>query len=350
MTTSFNIIGVMSGTSVDGLDLCYVSFYSNNVNNYNIIKCETIDYSNDLKIKLTNIINFDTQKIKEIDLKFGEFIGLSINKFISKNKLDIPDLISSHGHTVFHQPNIGKTLQIGNGKVIKKITGIKTVNNFREQDVKLGGQGAPLVPIGDKLLFNEYKYCLNLGGFINISIKKEKNIYAYDICALNTVLNHYSKKIGYDYDSDGDLSKKGKVNTKLFNELNELNYYKKQYPKSLGIEFVKEKIIPIINKYNLSEIDVLATYVKHASNQISNNINSNEKVLLSGGGSYNRTLIKILEKDYNVNIFIPDDTIINYKECLIFALIGYLKIKNKINCLKSVTGSSKDHSSGDIYN
>ena len=350
MTGSFNIVGVMSGTSVDGLDLCYVSFYSNHINNYKIIKCETVDYSDDLKVKLINIINFDKQKIKELDLKFGEFIGLSIKKFISKNKLDSPDLISSHGHTVFHQPNIGKTLQIGSGKVINKITGIKTVNNFREQDVKLGGQGAPLVPIGDKLLFNEYKYCLNLGGFVNISIKKDKNIYAYDICALNTVLNHYAKKIGYDYDSDGDLSKKGKVITKLFNELNELNYYKKQYPKSLGIEFVKEKIIPIINKYNLSEIDVLATYVKHAANQISNNINSNEKVLLSGGGSYNRTLIKILKKDYNVNILIPDDTIINYKECLIFALIGYLKIKNKINCLKSVTGASKDHSSGDIYN
>ena len=350
MTGSFNIVGVMSGTSVDGLDLCYVSFYSNHINNYKIIKCETVDYSDDLKFKLINIINFDKQKIKELDLKFGEFIGLSIKKFISKNKLDSPDLISSHGHTVFHQPNIGKTLQIGSGKVINKITGIKTVNNFREQDVKLGGQGAPLVPIGDKLLFNEYKYCLNLGGFVNISIKNDKNIYAYDICALNTVLNHYAKEIGYDYDSDGDLSKKGKVITKLFNELNELNYYKKQYPKSLGIEFVKEKIIPIINKYNLSEIDVLATYVKHAANQINNNINSNEKVLLSGGGSYNRTLIKILKKDYNVNIFVPNDTIINYKECLIFALIGYLKIKNKINCLKSVTGASKDHSSGDIYN
>ena len=350
MTGSFNIVGVMSGTSVDGLDLCYVSFYSNHINNYKIIKCETVDYSDDLKFKLINIINFDKQKIKELDLKFGEFIGLSIKKFISKNKLDSPDLISSHGHTVFHQPNIGKTLQIGSGKVINKITGIKTVNNFREQDVKLGGQGAPLVPIGDKLLFNEYKYCLNLGGFVNISIKKDKNIYAYDICALNTVLNHYAKEIGYDYDSDGDLSKKGKVNTKLFNELNELNYYKKQYPKSLGIEFVKEKIIPIINKYNLIEIDILATYVKHAANQISNNINSNEKVLLSGGGSFNRTLIKILKKDFNVNIFIPNDTIINYKECLIFALIGYLKIKNKINCLKSVTGASKDHSSGDIYN
>ena len=350
MTGSFNIVGVMSGTSVDGLDLCYVSFYSNHINNYKIIKCETVDYSDDLKVKLINIINFDKQKIKELDLKFGEFIGLSIKKFISKNKLDSPDLISSHGHTVFHQPTIGKTLQIGSGKVINKITGIKTVNNFREQDVKLGGQGAPLVPIGDKLLFNEYKYCLNLGGFVNISIKKDKNIYAYDICALNTVLNHYAKKIGYDYDLDGDLSKKGKVITKLFNELNELNYYKKQYPKSLGIEFVKEKIIPIINKYNLIEIDVLATYVKHAANQISNNINSNEKVLLSGGGSYNRTLIKTLKKDYNVNILIPDDTIINYKECLIFALIGYLKIKNKINCLKIVTGALKDHSSGDIYN
>ena len=260
----------------------------------------------------------------------------------------MPDLISSHGHTVFHKPNISKTLQIGDGRTINKITGIKTVNNFREQDVKLGGQGAPLVPIGDKLLFKKYKYCLNLGGFVNISVKKSNKIFAYDICPLNTVLNFYSKKIGHEYDYDGNFSKTVIINNNLFNELNELSFYFEKHPKSLGIEFVLDEIFPIIDKYKLSEIDILATYIKHAAYQISKNILDNEKVLISGGGSFNKTLIKSLT-NYGINISRPNNIIINYKESLIFALLGHLRLNNEINCLKSVTGATRDHSSGDIF-
>ena len=348
MANSINIIGLMSGTSVDGLDICYISFPKNKIEDYEIANCKTYDYPIDLKNELINVIKKDYEKIKDLDLKFGEFIGLSINKFISENKLPVPDLISSHGHTVFHEPNIGKTLQIGNGSIIKKITGIKTVNNFREQDVKLGGQGAPLVPIGDKLLFKKFKYCLNLGGFVNISIKNGDEIFAYDICPLNTVLNLYSKKIGYEYDHDGNLSSKGTVDDNLLNELNQLSYYFEENPKSLGLEFVIEKVLPIIDSYRLSESDVLATYVRHVAFQISNNITDDEKVLISGGGSFNKTLIESL-RNHNINLVVPVSQILNYKESLIFGLLGYLRINNKINCLRSVTGASKDHSSGDIY-
>ena len=348
MTSSFNIIGVMSGTSVDGLDLCYVSFTKDFLSNYKIICSETIDYPSNLKTNLINAINLDDTKLKELDFKLGEFIGFSIEDFLQNNKLSKPDLISSHGHTVYHQPKILKTLQIGSGKVINKVTGVKTVNNFREQDVKLGGEGAPLVPIGDKILFKNYKYCLNLGGFVNISIKNNDQIFAYDICALNTVLNFYSKKIGYEYDKNGSLSKQGAINSDMFNELNKLNFYSKKNPKSLGIEFVKEVLFPLINKYQINYSDVLATYIKHVAFQIKKNINDEEKVLLSGGGSFNKTLIQNLE-NYNINYTIPENTIINFKESLIFALLGYLKINNKTNCLKSVTGASRDHSSGDIF-
>ena len=348
MANSINIIGLMSGTSVDGLDICYISFPKNKIEDYEIISCKTYDYPIDLKNELINVIKKDDEKIKHLDLKFGEFIGLSVNKFISENKLPVADLISSHGHTVFHEPNIGKTLQIGNGNIIKKITGIKTINNFREQDVKLGGQGAPLVPIGDKLLFKKFKYCLNLGGFVNISIKNGDEIFAYDICPLNTVLNIYSKKIGYEYDHDGNLSSKGTVDENLLNELNQLSYYFEKYPKSLGLEFVIEKVLPIIDSYSLSESDVLATYIRHVAFQISNNIMDDEKVLISGGGSFNKTLIQSL-RNHNINLVIPESQILNYKESLIFGLLGYLRINNKINCLRSVTGASKDHSSGDIY-
>ena len=349
MTNSINIIGLMSGTSVDGLDICYVSFDNNDPSKYEIIDCETIDYDDNLKTKLKYVIEMDNDQIKQIDKEFGEFIGLNVLKFIKKNTLYKADLISSHGHTVFHEPEFNKTLQIGNGEIINKITKIKTVNNFREQDIQLGGQGAPLVPIGDKLLFDDYKYCLNLGGFTNISVKDSRTIYAYDICPLNTVLNHYANKLGYECDLGGKLSKKGVINIDLFNELNDLDYYKKSYPKSLGLEFVIENIFPITEKYKIKEVDILATYIEHASFQIKRNIDNGSKVLLTGGGTFNNNLIKTLNHDSKINFIVPDKTIINYKESLIFALLGYLKINGKVNCLRSVTGASNDHSSGDIY-
>ena len=349
MTNSINIIGLMSGTSVDGLDICYVSFDNHDPSKYEIIDCDTIDYDDNLKTKLKNIIKLDNDQIKQIDKEFGEFIGLSVLEFIKKNKSYDVDLISSHGHTVFHEPEFNKTLQIGNGEIINKITKIKTVNNFREQDIQLGGQGAPLVPIGDKLLFDDYKYCLNLGGFTNISVKDSSTIFAYDICPLNTVLNHYAHKLGYECDLGGKLSKKGVINIDLFNELNDLDYYKKSYPKSLGLEFVIENIFPITEKYKIKEVDILATYIEHASFQIKRNIDNGSKVLLTGGGTFNNNLIKALNHDSKINFIIPDKTIINYKESLIFALLGYLKINGKVNCLRSVTGASNDHSSGDIY-
>lgn len=349
MTNSINIIGLMSGTSVDGLDICYVSFDNNDPSKYEIIDCETIDYDDNLKTKLKNVIEMDNDQIKQIDKEFGEFIGLNVLKFIKKNTLYKADLISSHGHTVFHEPKFNKTLQIGNGEIINKITKIKTVNNFREQDIQLGGQGAPLVPIGDKLLFDDYKYCLNLGGFTNISVKDSRTIFAYDICPLNTVLNHYANKLGYECDLGGKLSKKGVINIDLFNELNDLDYYKKSYPKSLGLEFVIENIFPITEKYKIKEVDILATYIEHASFQIKRNIDNGSKVLLTGGGTFNNNLIKTLNHDSKINFIVPDKTIINYKESLIFALLGYLKINGKVNCLRSVTGASNDHSSGDIY-
>lgn len=339
----------MSGTSVDGLDICYVSFDNNDPSKYEIIDCETIDYDDNLKTKLKNVIEMDNDQIKQIDKEFGEFIGLNVLKFIKKNTLYKADLISSHGHTVFHEPEFNKTLQIGNGEIINKVTKIKTVNNFREQDIQLGGQGAPLVPIGDKLLFDDYKYCLNLGGFTNISVKDSRTIYAYDICPLNTVLNHYANKLGYECDLGGKLSKKGVINIDLFNELNDLDYYKKSYPKSLGLEFVIENIFPITEKYKIKEVDILATYIEHASFQIKRNIDNGSKVLLTGGGTFNNNLIKTLNHDSKINFIVPDKTIINYKESLIFALLGYLKINGKVNCLRSVTGASNDHSSGDIY-
>ena len=343
------VIGVMSGTSLDGLDLCHVIFDLKNLSDFKIANSISISYNNNILEKLHNIVERKSEEINRIDLEYGTFIGESINKFISDFNLKNINLISSHGHTVFHQPEMGITLQIGNGEIINKMTGIKTVNNFRAQDLSLSGQGAPLVPIGDKILFSKFKYCLNLGGFINLSIKSDSQIIAYDICPLNTVLNFYSKKMGYEYDENGILSSRGKINIDLFHELNSISFYSKKNPKSLGIEFVIDKIFPMIDSYKISEEEAMATFVNHAAFQISKNINDSEKVLLSGGGTYNNNLVDILQNEYNINTYIPNKQIIDFKEALIFALLGVLRIQNKTNCLKSVTGAKKDHSSGDIY-
>jgi anhydro-N-acetylmuramic acid kinase len=343
------VIGVMSGTSLDGLDLCQCVFNKKDLSDFKILNSVTYEYPKKILNKLKDIFKKNSSEIDEIDDQYGVFIGKSVNRFISEYKINKVDLISSHGHTVFHQPKNGRTLQIGSGKLIQKITNLKTVNNFRTQDLSMNGQGAPLVPIGDKILFSKFKYCLNLGGFVNISIKSRNKIIAYDICPLNTVLNFYSKKIGYNYDIDGKLSKKGKINYDLLNKLNSIRFYLNKYPKSLGIEFVNNKIFPLIDDFKISIQDILATFVKHVAFQINQNINDSKEVLVSGGGVFNKNLIHILKNDHNINIHIPQKEIIEFKEALIFGLLGVLRIENKINCLKSVTGAKKDHCSGDIY-
>jgi anhydro-N-acetylmuramic acid kinase len=341
----------MSGTSLDGLDICFVSFKKSNYSKYNIINSKTYSYNEKWIEKLKNSIFLNKQELKKIDIEYGTLISNYLKEFISEFSIDKIDLISSHGHTVFHEPNKGKTLQIGDGKTINKIVKTDVVCDFRTQDVEYKGQGAPLVPIGDLHLFSNYKFCLNLGGFSNVSIKDNNKIKAFDICPVNTVLNHYSKKMGYTFDQDGVLSKKGTVNLDLLNQLNQMSFYNKLGPKSLGIEFVKSKVIPLIDSHILNPKDILRTYIEHISDQISKSIGSyfNDRILISGGGTYNNTLIDSIKTKVKSKVIVPDSQIIDYKEALIFAYMGLLKSKEKINCLKSVTGAIKDHSSGKIF-
>jgi len=345
------VIGLMSGTSLDGLDICFVSFKKSNYSKYNIINSKTYSYNEKWIEKLKKSIFLNKQELKKIDIEYGTLISNYLKEFISEFSIDKIDLISSHGHTVFHEPNKGKTLQIGDGKTINKIVKTDVVCDFRTQDVEYKGQGAPLVPIGDLHLFSNYKFCLNLGGFSNVSIKDNNKIKAFDICPVNTVLNHYSKKMGYTFDQDGVLSKKGTVNLDLLNQLNQMSFYNKLGPKSLGIEFVKSKVIPLIDSHILNPKDILRTYIEHISDQISKSIGSyfNDRILISGGGTYNNTLIDSIKTKVKSKVIVPDSQIIDYKEALIFAYIGLLKSKEKINCLKSVTGAIKDHSSGKIF-
>ena len=346
----YNIIGVMSGTSLDGIDIAHITFTFSKKWNFDLKKFKTFSYPLSWKKKLKNSINIKPNELNSLDKLYTEFLATKINLFIKKYNIKKLDAVSSHGHTVFHKPEHGITVQIGNLAELSNLINQKVVVNFREQDVKLGGQGAPLVPIGDKLLFPEYKCFLNLGGFANLSLKEEKNFIAYDICAVNTVLNNLSFKLGKDYDFNGNFAKKGNIIVELLNELNKIDFYKKSSPKSLAVEWNKKFIWPLINKYKSYSInDLLRTYVEHISFQISKAFKKNEKVLVTGGGAFNKFLISKIKNKSLAKFIIPKPEIINFKEAIIFGFLGVLKLRNEINCLSSITGAIKDHCSGVIF-
>jgi len=350
---SYNVIGVMSGTSLDGVDLCFSNFsYENKDWKFIIRVSDTVLYEKSWVTKLTNVHSLSENELEELDLEFTSYLSKIILSFIHKNQISNSniDFISSHGHTVFHEPEKQITYQIGNRVELNRLTNLPVVCDFRVQDIKLGGQGAPLVPVGDLLLFSDYSHCLNLGGFSNISIKSNNNIIAYDICPVNIVLNKYSRLLGYDFDMEGQISKSGNINKNLLKSLNEISYYNLTYPKSLGLEWVENKIFPLIDSLKIRVEDILRTFVEHIAIQISNNLRGNNlKILISGGGIKNKFLMNRIKELSEQNFEIISENITDYKEALIFGFLGVLRIRNENNCLKSVTGANIDHSSGVIF-
>ena len=347
----YKVIGVMSGTSLDGVDLVYVTFNFDTVWRFSIEKCITLNYDKNWLEILEGLVDLSTEELQNIDIKYTTYLSKVINEFIIKFKIQDIDAICSHGHTALHQPEKGITYQIGNLPTIANLLNQVVVCDFRVQDVEFGGQGAPLVPIGDKILFSEYDFCLNLGGFANISTEINDTRIAYDICSVNIVLNHYVKQLGFEYDDEGKMASTGKINSELLEKLNALIFYKQDYPKSLGLEWVKSTIFPLIDSFNLTIKDILRTFVEHVSVQISNEINTkmNASVFITGGGAFNLFLIERI-KNYSSNkIVIPTKEIIDYKEALIFGFLGILRLRSEVNCLNSVTGAKTNHSSGKIF-
>ncbi|MFH0894032.1 MAG: anhydro-N-acetylmuramic acid kinase [Bacteroidota bacterium] len=352
MKNETHCIGLMSGTSLDGVDVCYCSFEKKKTKwEYQIIENKTFPYSEIWKDRLVGAPKLSGTELSRLHLEYGSYLGELTKKFITKHKAN-PAFVSSHGHTIFHQPEKGITLQIGHGGSIAASTGITTICDFRTQDVKMGGQGAPLVPIGDKLLFSEYDFCLNLGGFANISFEEKGKRKAFDICPCNVVLNQLSKTVGKDFDNNGALARKGSVNPKLLSELNKLKFYSLEAPKSLGREFVERNINPVINKHdNLN--DTLRTFCEHIAFQIVSIINknttANSKMLITGGGAHNQFLTELIQKMCNAEIIIPDKRTVDFKEALVFAFLGLLRMNNQNNCLASVTGAKQDHCGGSVF-
>jgi anhydro-N-acetylmuramic acid kinase len=350
---TYNVIGLMSGTSLDGLDMAFCRFtFENDQWNFEIKAAQTIAYSEQWKKIFLSLESCNALFFQQTNVDYGHYLGSMVSDFIIKNDIKA-DFIASHGHTIFHQPGKKLTVQIGSGSAVSAKCNLPVVCDFRTTDVALGGQGAPLVPIGDKLLFSEYDFCLNLGGFANVSYHFNGQRIAYDICPVNIVMNAIAEKTGKPFDDGGNMAREGLLSGYLLNELNQIGFYKMipDSPKSLGKEWVLKNISPLLELYELADNDMLRTFCEHIAFQIAKSLKNKPKgkILVTGGGVYNSFLMECIQKQTEHQLIIPDNNTVEYKEALIFAFLGVLRMRNEVNCLKSVTGAMRDSCGGAVY-
>ncbi|QLG44072.1 anhydro-N-acetylmuramic acid kinase [Costertonia aggregata] len=352
----YKIVSMMSGTSLDGLDLCYCHIWKKKDKwEFEIKKTKSIAYSEEMQLELKDSIFLKADDLLQLHNTYGVWLGEQVNTFITENSLEV-DFVASHGHTTHHQPQNGLTFQIGSGQHLANTCEIMTICDFRSNDVALGGQGAPLVPIGDQIFFGTYDFCLNLGGISNISFEAKGKRIAYDIGLANMILNHITRKIDLAYDKGGGMARTGSVNVDMLKALNNLKYYALPFPKSIGYEWFVEEVAPIVDSTKDSVENLLHTAVHHISEkvaqQISLNLNTDKGILLvTGGGGLNDFLIETLQHKLgdSIKVHVPSKIMIEFKEALVFALMGVLRLEKEINVLSSVTGAKRDSSSGVIY-
>lgn len=341
-------VGLMSGSSLDGLDLAAADFWQENGRwFYQFKKTAFYPYPEKWQQKLQQVFYLDAKEISALDKEYGSYLGELTHDFIRKNNLK-PALVASHGHTVFHQPEKGLTLQIGHGQAIADACKYLVINDFRSEDVSKGGQGAPLVPIGDRLLFNDYPICLNIGGIANVSFEENGRRLAFDCCMANQGLNFIAGFAGLSFDKDGELAASGKVIPALLDTLNAEEYFQKLPPKSLGREFFESHQRELLLQWNHDFANAAHTYATHIAFQIAQSVVHlpNGKMLVTGGGAFHNFLISKLKQFSNHQIEVGSVELINFKEALIFAFLGVLKQQGMTNILASYTDASSDSSSG----
>ena len=345
------IIGIMSGTSLDGVDLAFCEF-EETTSGYSFILdvCETISYPEAWLYRLKTLPGSSAMEYAQAHTDYGKYLGTLARDFMNRSAVSA-DFVASHGHTIFHNPAKHYTSQIGEGAAIAAACGLPVVCDFRTGDVAAGGQGAPLVPIGDHLLFSEFDYCLNLGGFANISMQTGDKRIAFDVSPANIILNHIAAQRGRLFDKDGEMAASGTVNIELLQTLNNLGFYRLQPPKSLGREWTEKEVIPMLTYYNISPEDAACTFCEHIAIQIAACVinDPDKQMLVTGGGAFNTCLMKRLAANTRVQLIVPDPKTVNYKEALVFAFLGLLRMQAKPNSLASVTGASHNVSGGAVY-
>lgn len=352
----YNVLGLMSGTSLDGLDLAYCHILKNGDQwEFELKETKSVSYSPEMLVELKDSIFLSADGLLSLNNGYGSWLGEQAKLFIKEKSLDV-DCVASHGHTTHHQPENGLTYQIGSGQHLANASGHRVVCDFRTNDVALGGQGAPLVPIGDTLFFGQYDFCLNLGGISNISFDVKGKRIAYDIGLANMILNHITRKINLNYDKGGELARRGDLNPEMLKRLNALKYYLLPYPKSIGYEWFVEDVAPIVDSTEDSTENLLHTAIHHICEKVAMQIKLNtnqslQTVFVTGGGALNDFLIETLQEKLGAQtkVIVPSKTLIEFKEALVFALMGVLRLEQKINVLSSVTGAKRDSSSGVLF-
>lgn len=345
-----HVLGMMSGTSLDGLDLALCRFdFSGHKWQHTILRATTITYTGEERKELCQAHLLSGEKLTKLDRSLGQRMGSHAAHFLNSCPVKA-DFIASHGHTVFHQPHNGITLQIGHGAHLAAAAQLPVVNDFRSLDVALGGQGAPLVPIGDRFLFGEYDFCLNLGGIANISYEFGKDRLAFDICPVNMALDLLASREGKAFDKGGAIAESGQVNLNLLSSMNSLDYYATDPPKTLGREWFNEHFLPLLNTSGISNSDKLATCCEHIAMQLGRVLSGwNGTMLVTGGGAWNDFLISRFRAHLSTTIVIPDADLINFKEAVVFAFLGAMRWNGMANTLDSVTGATHASSSGVIW-
>ncbi|MDB5199735.1 MAG: anhydro-N-acetylmuramic acid kinase [Chitinophagaceae bacterium] len=356
----YKVIGLMSGSSLDGLDIAFVQLQENGGKwSYEILHADCYEYNSTWIAKLKNAVELNALDYQLLHTEYGHYLGKQVNVFIEKNNLHHQvGLISSHGHTTFHVPEKLMTAQLGDGAAIAAETQLPVVAGLRAMDIAFGGQGAPIVPIGEKILLDDYTYFLNLGGIANISIHDNDNVIAFDVCAANRILNMLAEEKEVAFDDNGNIAAAGSINNELLQKLNELEYYKRHHPKSLANDFGVETVFPIIKQASLTTEDAMRTYVEHIVAQIKNAIVScqlsvvSRQLLVTGGGAFNSFMISRLKEvlqQLSIEVIIPEKDLIQYKEALIMALMGILRWREEYNVLASVTGAKRNSIGGALW-
>lgn len=344
-------IGVMSGSSLDGIDLALCSFERGDERwAYRLEAATTVAFDAGWHERLISASTSSAFDLSKMHRDLGAFIGESVSSFLAA--YGQADLVASHGHTVFHQPGpAGFTTQIGCGAQIAAIAGIPAVVDLRTKDLALGGQGAPLVPMGERALFPGYDAFLNLGGIANVSFHGGAGTTGYDICTCNQALNALASEAGTLFDNDGAIARSGVVNTDMLQRLHGLPFLEKRPPRSLGREHFEEDMLPLVADTSVPLADRMRTCVEHMAEQVAQHLDGRhaERVLVTGGGAHNGFLMERLRALTTAGIIVPDRLTINYKEALVFAFLGVLRWQGEVNTLCSVTGAERDSVGGAVY-